>query len=37
MEDVRIYDELENHWRIVLEDNDGRVENEKAILHMKHR
>ena len=35
MEDVRLDDERERHRKMVLEDNYGGVENEKALLHAK--
>ena len=35
MEDVRLDDEMERHWRIFFEDNDGGVDNQKVILHNK--
>ena len=35
MEDMRIYDKRECHWRMVLEYNNGGVDNEKYILHAK--
>ena len=35
MEEVRLDDEWEHHWRMVLEDNYGVVDNEKALLHAK--
>ena len=35
MEDVKLYDERERHWKMVFEDNDGGVDNEKAFLHDK--
>ena len=30
---VNFYNERERHWRIVFEDNDGGVDNKKALLH----
>ena len=27
MEDLRLDDEIECHWRVVLEHNEGRVQN----------
>ena len=35
MEDVRIYDERERHWRMVLEENYGGVDNKKALIYAK--
>ena len=35
MEYVSLDDEREHHWRMVLEDNYGGVDNEKALLHDK--
>ena len=35
MEDLRLDDKREHYWRIVLEDNYGGVDNEKALLHAK--
>ena len=35
MKDVKQYEERERHWSIVFEDNDGGVDNEKALLHAK--
>ena len=35
MEDVRLDDEREHHWRMVLEDNYEGVDNEKSLLHAK--
>ena len=35
MEDVRFNNEREHHWRMVIEETDGGVENKKAILHSK--
>ena len=35
MEDVKLDDKRERHWRMVFEDNDGGVDNQKAILHAK--
>ena len=32
---MRLDDEREHHWRKVLEDNCGGVDNEKALLHDK--
>ena len=32
MEDVRLDDEREHHWRMVLEDNCGGVDNDKSFL-----
>ena len=33
MEDGRLNDEREHHWRMVFEDNKGGVDNKKAIIH----
>ena len=35
MEDVKLDNERERHWRIVFEDNDGGVDDKKSILHAK--
>ena len=35
MDDVNLYDERERHWRIVFENNNGRVDGAKALLHAK--
>ena len=35
MEDVKLYDERMCHWRMVFEDNDEGVDNNKAFLHAK--
>ena len=35
MEDVNIDDERECHWRMVFEDNEGGVDDKKALLHAK--
>ena len=35
MEYVRLDEKRERHWRMVLEENYGEVENEKALLHAK--
>ena len=35
MDDVNIDDARECHWRMVFEDNEGGVENKKALLHAK--
>ena len=35
MEDVNLEGERERHWRMVFEDNDGGVDNAKALLHTK--
>ena len=32
-DDVNIGDERERHWRNVFEDNEGGVDNNKALLH----
>ena len=33
MEDVRLDDKRERHWRMVLEDNYGGVDNKKALIY----
>ena len=33
MEDVKLYDKRERHWRIDFEENDGGVDDKKLILH----
>ena len=35
MEDVRLDNERERHWRIIFEDKDGGVDHQKGILHAK--
>ena len=35
MEDVNLDDERECHYRMVLGDNDGGVDDAKALLHAK--
>ena len=35
MQDVRLGDEIEHHWRIVSEENDIGVDDDKSILHAK--
>ena len=35
MEDVRLDDERERHWRMVFEDNGGGVDYDKELLHDK--
>ena len=35
MEDVKLDDERENHWRMVFEDNDGEDDDKKALLNGK--
>ena len=35
MDNVNLDDEKERHWRMVFEDNDGGVDDEKALLHAK--
>ena len=35
MEDVKLYGERERHWRMVVDDNDGGLNNNKALLHAK--
>ena len=40
MNDVNIYDERERHWRNVFKDNEGGVDDKKALLtwtRNKHR
>ena len=32
---MKLDDERERHWRMVSEDNDGGVENNKALLYTK--
>ena len=34
-DDVNINDKRERHWRNVFEDNEGSVDNKKALLHAK--
>ena len=33
MDDLNLDDERERNWRMVFEDNDGGVDNKKALLH----
>ena len=33
MDDANLDDEKERHWRMVFEDNDGGVDDTKALLH----
>ena len=35
MGNINLDDERERHWRMVFYDNDGGVENAKALLHSK--
>ena len=35
MHNVNLENEREHHWRKVFEDNDGGVDNAKALLHDK--
>ena len=35
MEDVNLDNERERHWRMVFEENDGRVDDNKALLNTK--
>ena len=35
MEDVKLDNERERHWRMVFEENDGGVDNNRALLHAK--
>ena len=35
MDDVNLDDERKHHWRMVLEDNEGGVEDAKELLHAK--
>ena len=35
MEDVRISNERERHWRMVFDYNEGGVDNQKAIIYSK--
>ena len=35
MDDINLDDERERHWRMVFEDNDGGVDDAKALLHAK--
>ena len=35
MEDVNLYDEREQHWRMVVNENNGGVDDANALLHAK--
>ena len=35
MDDVNLDNETKRHWRMVLEDNDGGVDDTKSLLHDK--
>ena len=35
MEDVNLDNDRERNWRMVLEDNDGGVDDAKALIHAK--
>ena len=35
MDDVNIDDERDRHWRNIFEDNEGGVDDKKALLHAK--
>ena len=35
MEDINLDDNRERHYRMVFKDNDGGVDNAKALLHAK--
>ena len=35
MDDVKLDDEKERHWRMVYVDNNGVVDDNKALLHAK--
>ena len=35
MDNINLDDERECHWRMVFEDNDGGVDDAKALLHAK--
>ena len=35
MDYERLHDEIERHWRVVFEDNEVGVGDEKSILHAK--
>ena len=35
MEDVKLDDEKERHWRVVYGDNDGGVDDKKALIYAK--
>ena len=35
IEDVKLDNKREHHWRMFFEDNNGGVDNKKALLHVK--
>ena len=35
VDDINLEDKREHHWRMVFEDNDGGVDEEKGLLHDK--
>ena len=35
IEDMKLDEKRDHHWRIIFKDNDVGVENQKAILHVK--
>ena len=35
MDDVNLDDDMEHHWRILFEENDGGANDEKSLLHAK--
>ena len=35
MDDINLNNERERHWRVVFEDNDGGVDDAKALLYTK--
>ena len=35
MDDINLENKRERHWRMVFEDNDGGVDDAKALLHAK--
>ena len=35
MDDVNLYDKREHHWRMVVEENDGGVDDANSLLHAK--
>ena len=35
MDDVNIDNERERHWRMVFEDNEGSVDDNKSLIHAK--
>ena len=35
MNDINLDNERERHWRMVFEDNDGGVDDEKELIHAK--